>query len=395
MSRHPVSSTSRCSFLTLRPNFQRRGGSFNLPQEANRVPQHFSKSRTLVPKAVGEERSRDGEELAQPSEPNAGGETLATPTHLPDSHTENFVEHPATVRSASEIPFGIVSLLSGAGLLETAYLTWLKFNGETPVCFTGGGCGSVLESPYATVAGLPLPLYGMLTYGIVLGLAILGISGATSEDALAEKQLEDGLVAGASALISTSAVLVYVLAAKLGGEVCPWCIASAGLSTGIAYSVARGFDSEQLSRRVAPLASGVSASVLVGLGVAFSGISADAQGVLPVTLPYSEPSIATHSSEDAVSLARRLRDAGAKMYGAFWCGHCQAQKESFGQEAMQDFPYVECFPDGFRFGEDGGTTPVAKACSDVGIRGFPTWVINGQKYEGEQTFEQLQEELRQ
>ena len=35
------------------------------------------------------------------------------------------------------------------------------------------------------------------------------------------------------------------------------------------------------------------------------------------------------------------------MYGAFWCSHCLEQKEEFGQQAMKDFPYVECYPDGF------------------------------------------------
>lgn len=34
------------------------------------------------------------------------------------------------------------------------------------------------------------------------------------------------------------------------------------------------------------------------------------------------------------------------MYGAFWCTHCHDQKEEFGKEAMADFPYVECYPDG-------------------------------------------------
>lgn len=36
------------------------------------------------------------------------------------------------------------------------------------------------------------------------------------------------------------------------------------------------------------------------------------------------------------------------MYGAFWCPHCEDQREAFGREAMADFPYVECFPDGLK-----------------------------------------------
>lgn len=53
------------------------------------------------------------------------------------------------------------------------------------------------------------------------------------------------------------------------------------------------------------------------------------------------------SSDKAVTLARRLKEAGAHMYGAFWCSHCQEQKAMFGKQAQADLPYVECFPQGW------------------------------------------------
>ena len=53
------------------------------------------------------------------------------------------------------------------------------------------------------------------------------------------------------------------------------------------------------------------------------------------------------SPPGAVDLARRLREAGARMYGAFWCSHCQEQKQAFGQAAMAEFPYQECYPEGW------------------------------------------------
>ena len=60
------------------------------------------------------------------------------------------------------------------------------------------------------------------------------------------------------------------------------------------------------------------------------------------------PEVTTKSDERAVSLAKRLKAAGVEMYGAFWCNHCYDQKQAFGQEAMEEFPYVECYPDGYR-----------------------------------------------
>lgn len=60
------------------------------------------------------------------------------------------------------------------------------------------------------------------------------------------------------------------------------------------------------------------------------------------------PEVTTQSSSNALTLAKRLKDAGAVMYGAFWCSHCFDQKQDFGVQAMADFPYVECFPEGWK-----------------------------------------------
>ena len=39
--------------------------------------------------------------------------------------------------------------------------------------------------------------------------------------------------------------------------------------------------------------------------------------------------------------AQCLKNKGATFYGAFWCSHCQSQKELFGRSAKL-LPYVEC-----------------------------------------------------
>ena len=64
-------------------------------------------------------------------------------------------------------------------------------------------------------------------------------------------------------------------------------------------------------------------------------------------LCLQRPMVETSSSQQGISLAQQLKQSGAKMYGAFWCSHCLEQKEEFGQQAMKDFPYVECYPNGF------------------------------------------------
>lgn len=75
------------------------------------------------------------------------------------------------------------------------------------------------------------------------------------------------------------------------------------------------------------------------------------------------------------TLANCLSEKGAVMYGTEWCPHCQEQKARFG-ESFKFVNYVDC---DYQRGE----------CQEAGIRGYPTWVINGGKYPGVQSLEKL------
>jgi len=131
------------------------------------------------------------------------------------------------------------------------------------------------------------------------------------------------------------------------------------------------------------VAAGV--SIAAAFLVAFSDVDpASARSAGDVDLPPIEPAVATVSSSKEINLAKQLKAIGAKMYGAFWCSHCFEQKQMFGKEAMKYIEYVECYPEGYRRG-----VKLAAACSAANIQGFPTWVINGQHYSGEQEFDKL------
>ena len=80
-------------------------------------------------------------------------------------------------------------------------------------------------------------------------------------------------------------------------------------------------------------------------------------------------------------LAQCLTDKGVKMYGAYWCPHCQNQKKAFGK-SFDKINYVECALPGVQ-----GQT---KRCDDADITGYPTWVMpDGEKLSGEQRPEEL------
>lgn len=65
------------------------------------------------------------------------------------------------------------------------------------------------------------------------------------------------------------------------------------------------------------------------------------------------------------SFAKCLTEKGVKMYGAFWCSHCKAQKEAFGS-SFQYINYIECTV-------GGQQNSFAQVCKDAGIEGYPTW----------------------
>ena len=81
--------------------------------------------------------------------------------------------------------------------------------------------------------------------------------------------------------------------------------------------------------------------------------------------------------------AHCLTDRGVKMYGAWWCPHCQEQKEKFSA-SFEFVPYTEC---GVK-GDLKGQNPV---CKEQGITHFPTWQFPpmGERVERVFTLEEL------
>ena len=98
------------------------------------------------------------------------------------------------------------------------------------------------------------------------------------------------------------------------------------------------------------------------------------------------------SSTAQIELAKHLKDAGAIMYGAHWCGHCYEQKKLFGVQALADLPYIECADTGKDAQPDLCQTKLKDAEKQTkNPAGFPTWEINGKYYSGTQSLQELAE----
>jgi hypothetical protein len=73
--------------------------------------------------------------------------------------------------------------------------------------------------------------------------------------------------------------------------------------------------------------------------------------------------------------AQCLTEKGIKMYGSGWCSHCNDQKNLFGSS----FDYVD----------SKDCDAVRSECIAAGVKYYPTWVINGIKYTGAKSIQEL------
>lgn len=87
------------------------------------------------------------------------------------------------------------------------------------------------------------------------------------------------------------------------------------------------------------------------------------------------------AGEEYNEFAQCLTDNNVKMFGAFWCPHCQNQKKLFGV-SWNRINYIECStPDG---------NSQTQICIDEGIRSYPTWEFaDGSRVNGELTLQEL------
>ncbi|WP_415399479.1 hypothetical protein [Synechococcus sp. W4D4] len=93
-----------------------------------------------------------------------------------------------------------------------------------------------------------------------------------------------------------------------------------------------------------------------------------------------QPAAASASTTRQKQLAKHLQSQGFLVYGAWWCPHCNTQKELFGVEAMELLPYVECDKE-----EEG-----RKRCMAAKVRAYPTWDYKEERREGVMTLEELE-----
>lgn len=247
--------------------------------------------------------------------------------------------------------------LVGMGL--TGYLTATAWAGQSVAgCAAGSGCDLVLNSRWSRLFGLPISFWGFLAYGSAAGVAWIGRA-----DRHWKLAWTISLFGVLYSLYLTAMAFTELQAT------CPYCLASLALMVAMLAIVIyqRPQNLPRFSWSPWLLKTGAGAAVLViALHLHYAGV-------------WGKASV----SEDPKvrALAEHLTKSNAKFYGAYWCPHCNDQKELFGSSAHR-LPYIECSPQGAR-------APQARICSDAGIQVYPTWTINGRRYQGVLTLAEL------
>ncbi|MBP5973172.1 vitamin K epoxide reductase family protein [Brasilonema sp. CT11] len=285
----------------------------------------------------------------------------------------------------------LIAAIASCGALTTAYLTVVKLTQASAACPTKS-CDLVLASPYATVLGLPLALFGFLAYAsmAVFALAPLAVDPAKNKNS--RTKLENVtwllLLAGAIAMSIFSGYLMYLLFFTIKA-LCLYCLASAVFSLTLLVLTIIGRTWDDIGQ-IFFTAIIVGMVTLIGtLGVYANVNNPNARtGSNGVSLePSGDPTagvgwpITTTSGEAEIELARHLTKIGAKEYVAWWCPHCHEQKQLFGKQAYPEIQKIECDPQGKDARPD--------LCKTAGIQGFPTWEIKGKQYPNVQALEKL------
>ena len=290
-----------------------------------------------------------------------------------------------------------IALLASFGVAETGTITANKLFGAgsealNGLCSaTGGSCASVLDGPWASVSGVPLALFGMIAYAAVAILAAMPLVSAIEEggneggaaDATSPAKGAEALVFASGALAAFSSCLMLLLLLVIK-ESCALCIGSAAISLAIF-----------LIAMQTPLLGGkTETTVYAGSGGLISAAAAaalfyvgDAQAKESAPPPLGEPpTVVARSSPRSLEVARQLEARGGRFFGAYWCSHCYNQKQTLGIEAMKLVPYVEC--------DREGKNSRRSECLAAGVKGYPTWQLDGKLFPGERDLDELEDMLK-
>ncbi len=285
-------------------------------------------------------------------------------------------------------PKMLIAILSTIGIADTGSITlknWGLFN--TLSCpGLNKGCDAVLNSPWGTLIkndqlNIPLSFAGFLTYSLILILVII-----LSLNIISPKQeiYKDFwwllyLISCGSSIFSILLISIMIIKIK---SFCIFCLLSAILSFSIFILTIIG---ARFDNRETMFYRGLIVGITVLMGGLIWSNQVDPARANEINLPNERlsPPITTVSSKETINFAKFLSNNNIVMYSAYWCPHCNDQKQLFGKNAVEELIIVECAKD--------GKNNKYELCQEKGIEGFPSWEINNEIYSGTRSLNELAE----
>jgi uncharacterized membrane protein len=116
----------------------------------------------------------------------------------------------------------VVAVLALIGLLVSAYLTLYKLGYLGAIQCGSGGCEVVQASQYSMLFGLPVAMWGMGAYLVLLTVALLGV-----QPGWAAARWVSAVLFGFAAFGVAFSVYLTYLSGTVIGAFCQWCLVSA------------------------------------------------------------------------------------------------------------------------------------------------------------------------
>lgn len=290
----------------------------------------------------------------------------------------------------------LIMFLSSIGALETVYLTYTKLSGSSisqMLCSNPSSCSTVLSGPYSTIPyfGIPISAIGFVAYTTIFILALqpLLLPAKTNIDT------NTSILLPLTATMATFSVYFVLLLNFVIHESCSFCYLSALLSFTMALVTVVGrLEMKDATKAftITSTAAAVSAVSAIFLYYttstlypeetkAYQDLAALEREERALHFP---PRIRTESTEQSIALAKKIvsPQIDGKMYGAYWCSHCNNQKQQFGVEAAKIFPYIEC--------DKEGANSQNAICKEKKLEGYPTWELQGKLFPGEKSLDELE-----
>jgi len=286
----------------------------------------------------------------------------------------------------SKWPKILIAILSTIGIADTGSITlknWGLFN-SLSCPGVNKGCDAVLNSPWGTLIkndqfNIPLSFAGLITYSTILLITLILSLKIISPK---QKLFKDFwwllyLISCGSSVFSILLISIMIIKIK---SFCFFCLLSAILSFSIFILTIIG---ARFDNRETMFYRGLIIAFAVFIGGLIWSNQVDPTRANEINLSNEKvsPIITTVSSKEKINFAKFLTNNNIVMYSAYWCPHCNDQKQLFGQQAVEELIIVECAKD--------GKNNQYKLCQEKGIEGFPSWEIDNEIYSGTMSLREL------